>query len=476
MIEFILNNQKVSTEKPGGLSLLDFIRKESHFPGTKTGCREGDCGACTVLEGCLSDSVVTYKTLVSCITPLINVQGKHIVTIEGLRMKELSPVQDSIISNSATQCGFCTPGFTISLTSLMLDINPKDPLLSISGNICRCTGYKSIERAAYEIDDMRKTLPLKGDVKSLVEKGWLPEYFLTIPGRLEKIKPSKISKNSGESFVGGGTDLLVQQYEKIRHADLESAEGRIPDTVENEGESIKIGAGININAFFNNPLISSEFPQLNSVSQLIASVQIRNMGTLAGNIANASPIGDLSILLLALDAELSLENPSGVSRKIKLRNYFLDYKRTDLKPGELIMYITFSKLKKDEQLGFEKVSKRNHLDIASVNSALSIHVNDSTIEHLGYAVGGIAPVPKYMTQTIAFLSGKKLDLATLRSALEIIQAEISPISDIRGSKEYKRLLVRQLFLQHFLTLFPEVFTNEEIHSLMTNQVLPYEKY
>ena len=286
----------------------------------------------------------------------------------------------------------------------------------------------------------------------------------------------KISKDPCEIFIGGGTDLLVQQYEKIRHANVESAKGKLPDTVETESGKIKVGAGVTINTFFDNQVIRSEFPQLDRVFPLIASEQIRNMGTLAGNIVNASPIGDLSILLLALDAELILEDRIGVSRQVKLCNYFLDYKKSILTEGEIIKYIVFSTLREGGQIGFEKVSKRNYLDIASVNSAMSIHVKESTTEHLDYAVGGIAPVPKYMIKTKAFLSGKNLDITTLKSALEIIQSEISPISDIRGSKEYKRLLVRQLFLQHFLTLYPEIFDTVKIHSLMINQSIPYEKY
>ncbi len=476
MIEFILNKRKITTEMANGVSLLDFIRKECHLPGTKTGCREGDCGACTVMEGRLYNGVLKYKSIVSCLTPLINVHGKHIVTIEGLGMDELSPVQQSIISNGATQCGFCTPGVTVSLTSHLLAIDQKDPLQSIGGNICRCTGYKSIEKAAHEVDDLKNTIPRGNELKSIIEKGWLPKYFSTIQQRLSEIEPYQSSDDPNGLMIGGGTDLMVQQYKEIRQTNIVSTEGRLPDSIEIEGGKIIVGGGVTMQSFFNSQVIRSEIPQLEEVFPLIASEQIRNMGTLAGNIVNASPIGDLSILLLALDAELILENRSGISRQVKLCNFSLDYKLTDLKAGEIIKFIVFKTLKEGGQIGFEKVSKRTYLDIASVNSSISIVVENSTIAHFSYSVGGIAPVPKYMFKTKAFLSGKKLDIVTLKSALEIIQTEISPISDIRGSKEYKRLLVRQLFLQHFLTMFPKIITPGEIHMLMTNKQIPHEKH
>ncbi len=317
MIEFILNNQRILTEKAPGVALLDFIRQDSQLFGTKIGCREGDCGACTVLEGSLANSVLTYKTIVSCLTPLINVHGKHIVTVEGLNMDELSPVQNAMADNAATQCGFCTPGFVVSLTGHLLSTEKKDPIQSISGNICRCTGYKSIEKAAFEVDDLKKSLKDGNIIESLLEKGCIPDYFAAIPEMLSKIKPLENQTGGDEILIGGGTDLMVQQAEKICNSGLNSTERNIPNTVEIENSRIKVGAGINTNGFFSSPVINSAFPQLKGFSRLIASEQIRNMGTLAGNIVNASPIGDLSILLLAMDANLILEKTNGKTRQLK---------------------------------------------------------------------------------------------------------------------------------------------------------------
>ena len=466
MIEFILNNQKVKTALAEGTTLLDYIRKEHHLVGTKIGCREGDCGACTVLEGILDKGGVIYRSVVSCLTPLINVHGKHIVTIEGLNMDKLSPIQEAMSNRSATQCGFCTPGFVMSLTGHLLSCHHKDPIESISGNICRCTGYKSIEKAAHDIDEFKKSLNPANTLEDLVKKNGLPEYFLSIPKMLATIKVFKDSSSENRKIMGGGTDLLVQQPENIRKSKLKSSEKNIPNGIEIESGTLKVGAGISISDFFKNPFIKETFPQFNKFVSLIASEQIRNMGTLAGNIVNASPIGDLSVLFLALDVKLILETSEGAQRQIKLNEFFIDYKKTSLKDDEFISYIVLNSLQKDQRINFEKVSKRTYLDIASVNSAISISVKDGIIESIHLSAGGIAPVPKYFSKTKEYLNNKKLDAAVLKSAVKMLQEEVNPISDIRGSEEYKRLLLKQLFFEHFYKLFPDLFKAEDIHQLM----------
>jgi xanthine dehydrogenase small subunit len=467
VIEFILNNQKVTTSKPAGLSLLDFIRKEYHLFGTKIGCREGDCGACTVLEGALKDGKVRYKTIVSCLTPLANVHGKHIVTVEGLNMEELSPVQQAMADNAATQCGFCTPGFVVSLTGLLLSDEQKDPLQAISGNICRCTGYKSIEKAAVETGRLKQSIPDGREIETMLEKEWLPDYFADIPELLKEIPPgTNVQDNSVK--IAGGTDLMVQQHDIIRHSDAYPLLNMLPSDITVSGGKVRIGAGINTNDFLHNSLIGKYFPSLPEQAPLIASEQIRNMGTLAGNMVNASPIGDMNILLLALEATLLLENTSGQQRELPLKNFFLDYKKLDLEKDELIKYIIIEPQKEGALFNFEKVSKRTYLDIASVNSAISVQVDGNIIRQISLSLGGIAAIPKYMVATCAFLKDKELSAETLGEAFDILQEEITPIDDIRGSAAYKRLLARQLFLQHFMALFPEL-PEEDFYRLMTTK-------
>lgn len=471
MIQFILNNQLINTEKAEGSSLLDFIRKEAKLPGTKIGCREGDCGACTVLQGELANSKLTYKSIVSCLTPLVNVQGKHIVTIEGLNLDKLSPVQKSMADNAATQCGFCTPGFVVALSGHLISDNNESAKGAISGNICRCTGYKSIEKAAHEIDKLKGELLHGSEIEMMIEKAWLPAYFSSIAERLLEIQKVEDLNYSSGIIVSGGTDLMVQQPEKLRKSLIVAKESVIPSSIKIQNNKIIIGAGIFMSNFFKNEIIISAFPVFKTFFPLIASGQIRNMGTLAGNIVNASPIGDMSILFLALNTELVLENEDGEHRILKLSKFFLDYKKIDLKNKELLKFIEFEMPDREQLFNFEKVSKRTYLDIASVNSALSIKVKDGLIEDILFSAGGVAPFPKLMNKTIDFLKEKKLEFETLSSALDILQQEISPITDIRGSEDYKRLLLRQLFLQHFLKLFPEKFKASEIYKLMTTNII-----
>ncbi len=197
MISFILNDELIKTNKPGGITLLDFIRYKENLKGTKIGCREGDCGACTVIEGQLDNGFVKYKTIVSCLTPLGNVHGKHIVTIEGLNQEQLSPVQQALVEHNGTQCGFCTPGFAISLTAFLLNEGKSDieiAIAAIDGNICRCTGYKSIVRTAAELVELKKKIPSSEIVSWLVKNDFLPEYFLGINGQLKNIQRLPVTK------------------------------------------------------------------------------------------------------------------------------------------------------------------------------------------------------------------------------------------------------------------------------------------
>ena len=213
MINFILNNTEIiSQENPNG-TLLDFIRYRKQLTGTKSGCREGDCGACNVVVGDLVGDKVQYLSLTSCLTPLGNVQGKHVVTIEGINKVEgLTKIQQAMSDEAATQCGFCTIGFEMSLLSYALNYSEKqsDSISAIDGNICRCTGYKSIERAALSIENNLKKIDQNSLLEYLVDEEYVPSYFKTIPLRLENILSQNISaenKKSSSIIVAGGTDL-----------------------------------------------------------------------------------------------------------------------------------------------------------------------------------------------------------------------------------------------------------------------------
>ncbi|MBA4185265.1 MAG: FAD binding domain-containing protein [Acidobacteria bacterium] len=455
MVKFILNNKTIESDLPAGTTVLDFVRYHENLKGTKIGCREGDCGACTILVGEINDDSVKYRSMTSCLMPLANANGKHIVTVEGINRpnNELTEVQRVMVDESGTQCGFCTVGFVMSLTGFCLDETEKScemAISSIDGNICRCTGYKSIERAA---EGLTKVLNEKNGQSRLsfaIEKGIVPDSFADIKNRLSGlIKESpKIKIEHSKSFVGGGTDLYVQRPDEMIYAAaanlFDNSELRF---VEENGEYIEIGASATVTDLLESKAINNLFPNLYKHLKLVSSTPIRNMATLAGNFVNASPIGDMTVWFLALNASIVFNN----NREIPLRELYLGYKTLAKSENEFIKTIRF---RKDVQhFNFEKVCKRTFLDIASVNTAISLKVESNLITEAHVSAGGVAPIPLYLQKTSEFLHGKEIVEKTILQACEILQFEISPISDVRGSESYKRLLLNQLFTAHFVELF-----------------------
>ncbi|MCU0377723.1 MAG: FAD binding domain-containing protein [Bacteroidales bacterium] len=457
MITFILNNEMVCTANPAGSSLLDFIRFDMELKGTKSGCREGDCGACTVLMGTPENGGVTYRSIVSCLTPLANVHGKHIVTIEGINTGFLTPVQKALVDNSATQCGFCTPGIVMSLSAAELSMTQttfESLIASLSGNICRCTGYKSIERAAEEIALVIKEKDADDPVGWLVANGHLPGYFLSIAGRLEEIEKNEDEDKSFGLKTAGGTDLMVQKADEMSESVILPLQAlrELNGITIMEGRCI-IGASVTMSEISHSPEIRKYLPELNGFMKLIGSEQVRNMATVAGNIANASPIGDMTVMLLALGAELTIKGEER-ERIVPLKEFFIAYKKTDLADNEHIRNISFDIMPESALFNFEKVSRRTHLDIASVNSAMLVRMDGQRIGECHIAAGGVSPVPLCLDRTCEFLRGKEVTSETILQTVAIMKEEISPISDVRGSAEYKTLLLRQLIIAHFLKLFP----------------------
>jgi len=469
MIQLILNDKTIQSQLSKGSTVLDFVRYEKQLTGTKIGCREGDCGACTILVGEMKNGELVYQSMTSCITPLINIHGKHVLTIEGINGDNLTPIQTLMVNNNGTQCGFCTPGFIVSLTGFALSneiVDSTNAVKSIDGNICRCTGYKSIERATDAFCEQLKNKPTSQKIPWLVEKRHLPKYMIDIESRLvdlnktclsttQKIE-SEVSHNntSTEYFLSGGTDLLVQKPEVVRKAFIKNKFDH-PDLkgiAINDG-ICEIGASATVTDLEESLVCNNIFPNLKKYLKLVSSTPIRNMATLAGNFVNASPIGDMTIFFLALDSSIIL-NKNGTRRTIALRNFFLDYKKLDKSSLEYIEAIKFLVPNQTTNFNFEKVSKRTHLDIASVNSACQIRLNeDKTISEIHISAGGVGPTPKYLFKSSTFLKNKKLSKAVLIDFFEIVNQEISPISDARGTADYKRLLLRQLILAHFIEFF-----------------------
>lgn len=446
MIKFILNNQTIETDLPIGTTVLDFVRYSKNLKGTKIGCREGDCGACTIMVGELKGDGVKYRTMTSCLMPLANAQGKHIVTIEGINPEdgELTPVQQAMVDESGTQCGFCTVGFVMSMTNFCLDDSPKTKeagVSAIDGNICRCTGYKSIERAC---ERLAENSPQRHRDTEIV-----PSYFESIKERLKTLQSDKSeSRNPKSKIVAGGTDLYVQKHEEMIYA--EASHILFDDELRKISETekyVELGASVVVTDLLESEIFNRLFPNLYKHLKLVSSTPIRNMATIAGNFVNASPIGDMTAWFLALDAEIEFNS----GRILPLKDFYLGYKQMDKSEDEMITKIRFQT--DFTHFNFEKVCKRTYLDIASVNTAISLKVSENKIKNAHVSIGGVFATPLYLQKTSEFLQEKEISVETINEANEILQTEISPISDVRGTAEYKRLLARQLFKAHFVELF-----------------------
>jgi xanthine dehydrogenase small subunit len=459
LTRFILNEKEISTGLPAGMTLLDFIRYHRQLTGTKIGCREGDCGACTVLVGELKAGDLRYSSITSCLSPLANAHGKHIVTIEGINLdNELNPVQQAMADEGATQCGFCTPGFVMSFAGFCLSGSAptkENAIAAVDGNICRCTGYKSIKRAAKKIALMMEDCTER-PAQYVSDKKILPSYFSAIAKRLydlnTKTEGEFYKNGSGQVFTGGGTDLYVQKHEEMKDAPARfvSSDPGLKGITTESGRCI-LGASTTVTEMLESDIIKNIFPHFPEYARLVSSTPIRNMATLAGNFVNASPIGDFTIFFLAMDAQIVLNNGKE-KRELPLRKFYKGYKQLDKTTDELIEQIWFEIPKKNFFFNFEKLSKRTNLDIASVNTAINLRLNGDLIELAGISTGGVGPVPLFLEKTSSFMNGKKIDARLIDDIIKIAQTEISPISDARGTEEYKRLALSQLIKAHFLQM------------------------
>lgn len=460
MISFLLNNEAVSTSRPPGSLLLDLLREDLRMTGTREGCREGDCGACTVLLGTPDErGDIDYRAVNACLLPLGEVAARHVVTIEALRSPALTPVQAALVEEGAIQCGFCTPGIVMSLTAFALAAGPHDGAAArdaAGGNICRCTGYASIRRAMDRMVDV--LAPLEGctaaeqRASALAHTGIVPAWLTSAPDRLRDMR--RHAAPAGGVLVGGGTDLFVQRPDELEEAPLRFLSDR-PDLryIREEGGRISIGGAATLADMEASSAIRRSFPSVREDFALIASRQIRNRATAAGNIVNASPAADVTAWLLPLDTLLTLE--IGTTRRtLPLVEFFLTYKSTALLPGEIISAIRVPIPPPGSAFHFEKVSCREHMDIAAVNSGMTLRYDGTVLRDVRISAGGVAPVPLLLRRTMDSLEGRPPTAAVVRDAAAAAVGEISPISDVRGSAEYKRRLLERLLMSHLLALCP----------------------
>ncbi|MGR8951994.1 MAG: FAD binding domain-containing protein, partial [Gammaproteobacteria bacterium] len=366
------------------------------------------------------------------------------------------------------QCGFCTPGIVIALTAFFLNGSASDVAAAtdaVAGNLCRCTGYSGIKRA---INALCSRFDLSGSppenrINDCIDWQLLPHYFASIPERLAALPATRpLACAPGAVQVAGGTDLFVRHPAQLCTRPLSF----LPPADSPEGVRLQDGrcivdAAATVEQLRTSAVLQTLFPSISEDFKMICSAPIRHRATVGGNLVNASPIGDLSVFFLALDARLRIVSPNQ-ERSIRLRDFFMAYKQIDCGPDERLQDISFELPEASAGFSFEKVGKRTYLDIASVNSALLIEHSDGMIKKVHLSAGGVAPMPLYLSATCAYLQGKTVHPESVRGAVRIAQSEIAPISDGRGSADYKRLLFRQLIFAHFLKLFPEQLSWEAL--------------
>jgi len=473
-INFWLNGSLLKISIPPGMTALQLLNEKLNMTGTKSSCNEGDCGACTVIIGQKQDNSIIYQTVNSCLYPAFRLHGKHLITVEGISKKdELHDVQTALLDEHGTQCGFCTPGFVMSLLGLFLNIkNPNDSeiLTALEGNLCRCTGYDSILKAAQllrsRIKNKQDLLPSKlRSVEKQLKKSVSPMTFLQsdnpvgwetidcyVPTSLAELWHNiKTCKKDGNcKFLAGGTDLMVLaniQHIRYKHL-IELANISELDFIKETASELVMGANVTFTQLQQDKSVRKHFPLLIKAVDQMASAQIRNSATLAGNIANASPVADGATTLLALQAEVIIASAKG-ERRIPLREYYLGYKQTALKDDEIIKEVVIP-LPDSNKLyfGFIKSAKRKAVDISGVVSALVVEHKNNKIIRAMLSFGGVAPYPALALKTMAFLKGKKIEESWFEQAAVVAIGEFKPISDIRGQQDYRSLLIKNHILKH----------------------------
>jgi len=455
---FRVNETLVDTEAWEGTPALDFLRRDLGLTGSKEGCREGDCGACLVLLGERGEKGPCWRAVPSCLLALGELDGRHLVTIEGIAAGGLTPVMEAFLDEGASQCGFCSPGFIVALTAFLVEgrIDPVSALVSIEGNLCRCTGYGSIRRAADTLTRDFAELPgdLKARLESLGARRVLPKALAALMTSLPEPGSPPAAAPEGLN-LGGGTDWFVKNPDPEPGTGVAFTDRQAGlDRIERRGDFLSIGAAVTVRSFFEDPLIRAHAPGIGSFEAQVASLPIRNRATLSGNVVNASPIADMTAILLALDARARLRSASG-TRDLPLAEFFLGYKKTALAEGEFIETLLLPAAGGPVRFNFEKVSKRERLDIASANTALALRMEGDQISWARLAAGGMAPVPLLARNASEYLVGRVPDAAAAREAARLAREECSPISDVRGSAEYRSRLLERLVLAHFVRLFPD---------------------
>lgn len=438
------------------MTLLEYLRYSGRV-GTKEGCGDGDCGACTVaIVATGADGKPHYQAMNSCLIPLGSVAGQEIVTVEGVANGELHPVQAAMVKTMGSQCGYCTPGFIMSLFSAYYDGKVDD--LSLEGNLCRCTGYLAIRRAAELVDGAAPedefANRLGQATTDLVPLDYVgnDQHFYR-PLHLSQVL-DLLQQHPDATLVAGATDLGLELTHRRQHfpvmISLEAVEEL--KTIAQTPEAVEIGAAVPLSHIEAN--LHGIFPSLDEMLHWFAARQVRNRATLGGNIGTASPIGDLPPVLLSLDAELTIASTTG-NRTLPLVDFFKGYRQTDLQAGEVIVSVRIPKTLSPGAVRrlsqSYKIGKRGTDDISIVAAAFTVDLDDSNqIVHARLAYGGVAAIPIRAIAIETALIGQPWDLATVQHVKPALREAFTPLTDFRGSADYRKLLVANLFEKFFV--------------------------
>jgi xanthine dehydrogenase small subunit len=450
------------------LTLSDYLRKRLGLCGTKIVCSEGDCGSCSVLCGSLDDGAAKptfkYSSIDSCIRFIYQLDGCNIVTVEGLAQEgELTNVQQAMIDCHGSQCGFCTPGFVTAMTGILEEHDQPTECQwrrGLTGNLCRCTGYTPIVQAGKEasknpspkLNELFAAAPMATAIKDGSQDEIKIEHLQA--GAAQSIySPTTIdqateflAENPDAKIVAGATDVGVQFNKGYCQSSdwLDLNRVTALKTLSLNDNAIIAGSCSTWAAI--EQLIESRLPQFFEVLSWFGSPQIRNVGTIGGNIINASPIADSLPFMFVADAELQLTSSSDI-RKVNINDFYQGYKKFDLQPGELLTQVRIPLPEDDEVLKLYKISRRRDMDISTFTGAIKMKLSGDTIESASIAYGAVGPVVLRLPKTEAFLVGRNLDLETMQLAGDIAVKEITPITDVRGGGEYRFQLARNVLLK-----------------------------
>jgi len=444
-------------------TVLNWLREGAGLTGTKEGCAEGDCGACTVALGEAVDGRLRYRAVNACIQFVPTLDGKELVAVEDLRGDDgaLHPVQQAMVEAHGSQCGFCTPGFVMSLFALYhAEGKPDRGVINdaLAGNLCRCTGYRPIVDAALAMRPKgrkdkftraeRETLALLQSIRrdpGLAYEAAGRRFYA--PASEDELA-AVLEREPSARILAGGTDLALEVTKQHRDLDALVYVGGVRglDAIAENATHFEIGAA----APYTDAMatLAAVYPDFGEVLRRLGSVQIRNAGTIGGNVANASPIGDTPPLLLALGASVILRK-GGQRRELPLDDFFLGYRKTALAPGEVLTRIRIPKPRPGLRFGAYKISKRFDQDISAVCAAFAVEVQGGAVRAARIAMGGMAAVPKRAAGCEGALIGRPWIEATVTAAAAALERDFAPISDMRASARYRTAVARNLLWRFF---------------------------